>query len=314
MFMSKLKTVSAILLAVGLFGVGVGLWLTQPESAPAAQAAPPQVDPPREAARAELPVGMPPHQILARLNDDGKLVVKSTMRFGFAGGGGFGGAPGAGGGIRVQGGGGGGIVGGGAIVNGKMEPAVHTYELKDVQVFDTKGNKVDDKALKKLLKDETVAMAVWGDKLDPLNLRVLKEGTLTFVLPMQGFGPNMLPGGGPVPLPGPGVPGGLPPGGPVPLPGPGGVPGALPPGGGVGNGLPPMPGGGDTVPVPPGGRPGNVLPPAPAGGGNVPVPGVGRPSAPGALPPAPGGTTPLPPQPNRGNPMPAPFEPVFPGR
>jgi hypothetical protein len=91
-----------------------------------------------------------------------------------------------------------------------------TYDLNDVTVLDTKGRKLDKKTVAKLLKKETVAMAsMWGQQVDPLHLRVLKDGILVFVLPP----PKGIPGipGGPV---GPGVPGI-----PVPLPAP-----ALPPG------------------------------------------------------------------------------------
>jgi hypothetical protein len=86
-----------------------------------------------------------------------------------------------------------------------------TYSLDDVQVLDTKGQKVDTKDLAKMLKEETVAMAsMYGQPVDPLHLRVLKEGTLTFVLPApKGIrgGPGFSPGGPPVPLPAPLPPG-----------------------------------------------------------------------------------------------------------
>jgi hypothetical protein len=61
------------------------------------------------------------------------------------------------------------------------------------------------------LKEETVAMAVFGGQPpDPLHLRVLKAGTLTFVLPAPQSGrkdnPDIAPPGVSVPRPAPSVP------------------------------------------------------------------------------------------------------------
>jgi RNA polymerase sigma factor (sigma-70 family) len=208
MFMTKLKTVSAVLVAVGFLAIGAAISLTQPAATPAAQD--PREGAPKADAPAKLPTGMPPVQALVSLTEDGKLTVKSKGMV-FKAAGGFGGPPGAGGGGRA--GGGGGFAG--------NNDAVHTqaYELKDVSVFDTKGKQIDNKNLVKLIKVETVAMATWGQKVDPLHLRVLKDGTLTFVLPApQGIGPGILPPGGggkggkgggggvPVPLPDDGPP------------------------------------------------------------------------------------------------------------
>jgi len=87
---------------------------------------------------------------------------------------------------------------------GKMMPVIveTIYDLDEVKVFDTKGKEIDtDLELPKLLKQEVVAMASFtGQPVDPLHLRVLKEGTLTFILPptrhQGGFGnvPGMAPG------------------------------------------------------------------------------------------------------------------------
>ncbi len=120
-----------------------------------------------------------------------------------------------------------------------------TYDLDDIQVMDTKGKEVDKKELPKLLKEETVAMAsLWGQPVDPLHLRVLKDGMLTFVLPM----PKTVAPVGAVPA----VPPGFPPGvGALPTP-------ALPPvqvipPGAAGGTLPIVP----ATPAPP-----TVVPPA----------------------------------------------------
>jgi hypothetical protein len=65
-----------------------------------------------------------------------------------------------------------------------------TYDLDDVQVFDTKGKKLDRKTVVKQLKKETVALASpAGHRVDPLHLRLIKDGTLVFVLPAPKGGP-----------------------------------------------------------------------------------------------------------------------------
>jgi RNA polymerase sigma factor (sigma-70 family) len=87
-------------------------------------------------------------------------------------------------GVQVQAGGIG-VAGGAIQIANANTVQSTTYELDDVQVVDTKGKPVDKKELPKLLKEETVAMAsLWGQPVDPLHLRVLKDGILTFVLPM----------------------------------------------------------------------------------------------------------------------------------
>jgi RNA polymerase sigma factor (sigma-70 family) len=63
------------------------------------------------------------------------------------------------------------------------------YNLDEVRVFDGKGAAIDVAELPRLLKGETlVLVAADGRPVDPLHLRLVKEGTLLFVLP-----------GGPVP-------------------------------------------------------------------------------------------------------------------
>jgi hypothetical protein len=81
-----------------------------------------------------------------------------------------------------------------------------TYDLEDVEVLDTRSKKVEQKQVVKLLKGEVVALAVYSQKPDPLHLRVIKDGTLVFVLPS----PKGMPGfpGIPVPPGGVGVGGG----------------------------------------------------------------------------------------------------------
>jgi hypothetical protein len=90
-----------------------------------------------------------------------------------------------------------------------MQLQVETYDLDKVETVDNKGKKVDKKTVVQMLKEETVALATYGE-VDPLHLRVLKDGVLTFALPVHvqrfpGFGPPV----GPLPP----APGGFPGGG-----------------------------------------------------------------------------------------------------
>jgi hypothetical protein len=63
-------------------------------------------------------------------------------------------------------------------------------EIKNVKVYDSAGKPIDAKALPKLFKKETPAL--WfSEKLDPLHLRTVKEGTLAFVY----LDPKPAPGG-----------------------------------------------------------------------------------------------------------------------
>jgi hypothetical protein len=58
------------------------------------------------------------------------------------------------------------------------------FELALVKVYDSHGKKLDVKTMRKLLKGEKLALVYPdGQELDPLHLRVLKEGTLLVVLP-----------------------------------------------------------------------------------------------------------------------------------
>jgi hypothetical protein len=191
--------------------------------------------------KTNLPKGHAPVQVLASLDNDGKLVVKTAIRtfrgIGSPGPSSDSAAPGVGGAE--------GVGGGPAPAKSVTTLRSQTYDLDDVQVLDTMGMKVDKKELAKLLKEEKVAMATYGSEpVDPLHLRVLKDGTLTFVLPGSKGGetnPDIAPAGANVPRPAQGPPADvLPPGALIlhPMPGVPGInpdvlPGAIPPGPGA---------------------------------------------------------------------------------
>ncbi len=253
MAMSKLKLMLAALLAVGLLGTGWSVYSSGAADNPKQLRPPPQAGggggggiggqaPAQE--KINLPSGPTPVQVLASIDQEGKLVIKRALTAGRpvngpgvgpggppaappAPGGGVPGLPGGPGGVGGPGGGGRGLGGAGAApaAAGPMFVRIQTqiYDLDSVEVFDTNATKLDRKELQQRLKGETVALATWVSPLDPLHLRVVKDGTLIFVLPNLG-GPGALPPGAPRQTgPGGGAPGGaippppaqLEPGGPI---------------------------------------------------------------------------------------------------
>jgi hypothetical protein len=88
-----------------------------------------------------------------------------------------------------------------AAANDVTTIQIQRFDLADVKVLDAKGKKVEEADLARLLKKETFAMAsLHGEPIDPLHLRVLKEGTLVFGLPAPkpavGGPMNGIPAGG----------------------------------------------------------------------------------------------------------------------
>jgi RNA polymerase sigma factor (sigma-70 family) len=220
MFLTKLKIATAVVLGMGLLGISWGLFPTRaatpPEAVEVAQVEAPPPPPAPEAPGNEganltkggqgekkvgLPKGPAPVQVLVSLDKDGKLVVKAEQMVITA--------------VRVPppedp------LPGKHVFIKSMSRdldtvarrdgPFEYSYDLKDVQVFDTKGNGVEKKELTKLLKDETVAVASFGDQLpDPLHFRILREDALVFKLPLPppdhipllGFKPLLFPGIGP---------------------------------------------------------------------------------------------------------------------
>jgi RNA polymerase sigma factor (sigma-70 family) len=62
-----------------------------------------------------------------------------------------------------------------------------TCDLAEVRAYDTQGEAVDAKDLRKMLQKETVGLIAQDrTQVDPLHLRLYKKGTLIFVLPRSG--------------------------------------------------------------------------------------------------------------------------------
>jgi RNA polymerase sigma factor (sigma-70 family) len=195
MFSTKFKIVTAMMLTASIFVVvQAGYSISNSVSEPQKESIVPQINQnlrfvhvleeekaDAKEEKVKLPRGWAPVQVLVSLDKEGKkLVVKSatawTVEWTF-------------------------IVGGisediapDAPQPKAKEPKAppseeglfktQIYDLEKVQVFDSKGQKIDVKELPKLLKEETVAMAsLEGQRVDPLHFRVLKEGILTFVFP-----------------------------------------------------------------------------------------------------------------------------------
>jgi RNA polymerase sigma factor (sigma-70 family) len=172
MLMSKLKVPLGLVLAFGLMTLGWGAYhgtraADDPPSAKELAKAPaPEASAKDDSADddIDLPAGTPLTQVRVRLDKNGKLVVKTAIRNGahraF---------------VTSEG--------------GAPEPETTTiqiqrFDLAGVKVLDAKGKTIDESELAKLLKKETIAMAsLHGEPIDPLHLRVLKEGTLVFALP-----------------------------------------------------------------------------------------------------------------------------------
>jgi hypothetical protein len=135
----------------------------------------------------ELPKGLPPSFVLAKMGKDGRILVRRVV-------------------VEmvpvlkeklVE-------------VNGEKRKVQFTENMqvsrvvegqldgKSVQVFGTDGKQVEAKAVEKALEKETpVLLAAGGNKVDPFYLRFIKDGTLILVAPM----PATTPAPVPVPVP-----------------------------------------------------------------------------------------------------------------
>jgi RNA polymerase sigma factor (sigma-70 family) len=116
-------------------------------------------------AQGKLPKGPTPTQALVSIDKDGQLVVRTLDSSTEV--------------IEKD-------------INGKRVTTYYTvetpmrryYKLENVKVHDTKGKAIDKKELPKLVKEDTPALVTKGGiAVDPLHLRLCKEGTLLFLLP-----------------------------------------------------------------------------------------------------------------------------------
>jgi len=181
MFMTKLRTVTMVLLISALVG-GAGLFCgtqaaEQGKEAPTASGPetatePALADREAEPAPAELSgknllsSGPMPWQALVSL-EKGTLAVR-TLSVHYE--------P-----ITVQ-------AGGKTATSFQKAEILRTmhYDTEMVKVYDVKGKSISTKNLPELLKKEIVALAsADAHAADPLNLRLFKEGTLLFILPLS---------------------------------------------------------------------------------------------------------------------------------
>jgi RNA polymerase sigma factor (sigma-70 family) len=220
MLLTKLRAATALLLAAGLIAFAVGTGARQNWAA-AEPAAPPSIPPPAMAAppaaagaNLGLPTGPAPTQVLARLHKD-KLAVKMVIVSYHV--------------TKVT------TPNGDEVAAYVPGPRATTqyYELAEVKVYDTAGKKVSREIVARRLKEETpVLTSADGRKVDPLHLRLIKEGTLVLVLPrpappltaVPAYGYSAVPPPAPVqgsapPVPAAPIDGALPPP-PVPAPPP----------------------------------------------------------------------------------------------
>jgi RNA polymerase sigma factor (sigma-70 family) len=194
MVLSKAKLALCVALVIGLLVGGWGVYGTRAADRgkpPAARTGKPAKDAPANKKKeGKFATGPAPVQVLASIKGK-KLVIKTNVQ-----------VPGNGqvqvGQVRI-----GGLPPGMPPVRPKLllpvilgKVRTLTYDLKKVKVFDTKGKQLDPKEVVKRLKKETLALAsLQGEAVDARHLRLIKDGTLVFVLPAP-------PGGNAVPPPG----------------------------------------------------------------------------------------------------------------
>jgi hypothetical protein len=83
----------------------------------------------------------------------------------------------------------------------RLTEVTRQVALKDVQVYRTDGTRVGAGDLPHLLRGEVLALcSTTGERVDPIYLRLIKEGTLIFVVPQDLlFPPDEAPAMPPVP-------------------------------------------------------------------------------------------------------------------
>jgi hypothetical protein len=124
---------------------------------------------PAEAA-VRLPISPAPIQVLASMDKDGNIVFVSSVTV-------FKTVPLAvdtpGGGKKLE-----------KTIVSETSYRSQVFAVKDVQVYDTANGTIDSRKLPVLLKERIpVLVSADGNKVDPLHLRIIKDGTLVFVVP-----------------------------------------------------------------------------------------------------------------------------------
>jgi RNA polymerase sigma factor (sigma-70 family) len=172
MLLTRLKSITLVVLLLGLLSVGVGtsLFLTSaaaqddnrpPERAPTAEVAPPGARPVDPKLRIDLPGGPPPVQALVSVNEDGELIAKMLSTV--------------------------------VIPTTSMTPdglTVTSYQMSRVlqmhqwrrgtfQVYNAKLKKLAPKEISRRLQAEVPALVFMdANPIDRLHLRFVKEDTL----------------------------------------------------------------------------------------------------------------------------------------
>jgi RNA polymerase sigma factor (sigma-70 family) len=172
MLLTKLRTVTAVVLAVGLLGLGAaaGVYPTRAGEPPAAAEPPAQPALARAADRKQagesLPIGpLPQTAYVSLFGDHGIQVTWATTVY---------------------------------VPRSYKDPAGHNITYYErvgsfttrvcpraaVQVFDTRGRKVEAKKLTRLVQGKILALVAFDGHWEVLErLRLFKDGTLLFILP-----------------------------------------------------------------------------------------------------------------------------------
>jgi RNA polymerase sigma factor (sigma-70 family) len=190
MWMAKVKQAVLALLALAVLGLGAGAALVADEADPRPKTAgerdfkkaPPTPETekgqpggkrdPRKApgkgraGEEKLPTGPAPYQVLARMDKDGKLVVRSFVHY-------YEQVPA----ITPE---------GQKVMTKRLTRGIVTKTYaKGFKVTDTRGKPVAAKTLRQLLrKEKPVLASADGKAVDPLHLRLVKDGTLILILPV----------------------------------------------------------------------------------------------------------------------------------
>jgi RNA polymerase sigma factor (sigma-70 family) len=177
MVLTKIKNASAMLLLLGVLGLtvsgltGVSQSIAGDDPPTVVATSPQEPAPPartavRERSEGRLPTGPAPLQALVSLDKD-EVVVRTNQcayvpRTVFRGNEGV------------------------TTYEAMNVLRADRYDRTKVEVFDTRRRKLDNKDMAKWLKEEIPALVLFGTReIDPLHLRLIKDGTLIFVLPVQ---------------------------------------------------------------------------------------------------------------------------------